>query len=88
MAYLLEKRGSGLLVLKGKEYDNGHLSPFCSRELWRWPMPSSSREEEVCSGLQRCALKAADEDVLVRGRSHGLVLMANLAMVGGLPFYS
>ena len=48
MAYLLEKRGSGLLVLKGKEYDNGHLSPFFSRELWRWPMPSSSSEEEVC----------------------------------------
>ena len=51
-------------------------------------MPSSSREEEVCSVLEMCALKAADEDVLVRGRSHGLVLMANLAMVGGLPFYS
>ena len=46
--HLLEKRGSGLLVLKGKEYGNGHLSPFFSRELWRWPMPSSSREEEVC----------------------------------------
>ena len=44
IAYLLEKRASGLLVLKGKEYDNGHLFPF-SRELWRWPMPSSSREE-------------------------------------------
>ena len=48
MAYLLEKRGSGLIVLKGKEYDNGHLSPFFSRELWRWPMPASSREEEDC----------------------------------------
>ena len=48
MASLLEKRGSGLLVLKGKEYDNGHLSPFFTRELWGWPMPSSSREEEVC----------------------------------------
>ena len=38
--------------------------------------------------LERCALKAADKDVLVRGRSHCLILMANLAMVGGLPFYS
>ena len=50
-------------------------------------MPSSSREEEVCSVLERCALKAADKDVLVRGRSHGLILIANLAMAGGLPFY-
>ena len=48
MAYLLEKRGFVLLVLKGKEYDNGHLSPFFSRELWRWPTPSSSREGDVC----------------------------------------
>jgi hypothetical protein len=48
MAYILEKRGSGLLDLKGREYDTGHLSAFFSRELWRWPMPSSSREEEVC----------------------------------------
>ena len=48
MAYLLEKRGSGLLVLIRKEYGNGHLSPFFSRELWRWPMPSSSRAEWVC----------------------------------------
>ena len=48
MAYLLEKRGPGLLVLTGKENGNGHLSPFFSRELWRWLMPSSSREEEVC----------------------------------------
>ena len=51
-------------------------------------MPQSSREEEVCSILKRCALKAADKDVLVRGRSHGLILMANLAIAGGLPFYS
>ena len=43
---------------------------------------------EVCSVLEKCVRKAADKDVLVRGRSHGLVLMANLAMVGGLPFYS
>ena len=28
MAYLLERRGSGLLVLQGKEYDNGRLSLF------------------------------------------------------------
>ena len=48
MAYILETRGSGLLVLKGKEYHNGNLAPFFSKELWRWPMPSSSREEEVC----------------------------------------
>ena len=48
VAYLHEKRGFGLLVLKGKEYDNGHLSPLFSRELWTWPMPSASREEEVC----------------------------------------
>jgi len=27
-------------------------------------------------------------DVLVRGRSHDLILMVNLAMAGGLPFYS
>ena len=54
MADLLKKRVSDLLVLKGKQYDDGHLSPFFSRELWRWPMPSSSREEEVCpSGPQR-----------------------------------
>ena len=39
---------SGLLVLKGKEYDNGQLSPFFRRELRRWPKPSSSREEEDC----------------------------------------
>ena len=45
MAYRIETRG---LALKGKEYDYGHLLPFLSRELWRWPMPSSSREEEVC----------------------------------------
>ena len=38
--------------------------------------------------LERCALKAADKDALVRGRSHGLLLMANFAMAGGLPFYS
>ena len=48
----------------------------------------SSREEEVCSVSERCALEAADKDVLVRGRSHGLILMANLVMAGGLPFYS
>ena len=53
MAYLLEKRGSGLLVLKGQEYDNGHISPFFSRELWRGPMPTSSREEEVCSSIPK-----------------------------------
>ena len=29
--------------------------------------------------MERCALKAADRDVLVRGRSHGLILLANLA---------
>ena len=34
--HLLEKRGSGLLVLKPKEYDHGHLLPFLSEELWRW----------------------------------------------------
>ena len=122
LAYILEKRGSGLLVLKGKEYDTGHLSAFFSRELWRWPMPSSSREEEVCpsgpeknevmtmvifflssvescggdhgwssreeevcSVLERCALTAADKDVLVRGRSRGLVLMANLARLPSTP---
>ena len=48
----------------------------------------SSREEEVCWVSERCALKAADKDILVRGRSHGLILMANLAVAGGLPFYS
>ena len=47
----------------------------------------SSREVEVCSVSERGALKAADKDVIVRGRSHGLIL-ANLAMAGGLPFYS
>ena len=51
-------------------------------------MPASSMEEEVLSVLDRCALKVADKDVLVRGRCHGLILMANLATVGGLPFYS
>ena len=45
-------------------------------------------EEEVCSVSERCALKVADNDVLVRGRSHGLILMANLAMADRLPFYS
>ena len=45
----------------------------------------SSREEEVYSVSDRCAPKAADKDVLVRGRSYGLVLMANLA---SLRFYS
>ena len=45
-------------------------------------------EEEVCSILERIALKTADKDVLVRGQRHGLIIMANLAMVGGLPFYS
>ena len=45
-------------------------------------MPSSSREEEVCSVLERFVPKAADKDVLVRGRNHGLILMANLAMAG------
>jgi len=48
MADLLKKRVSDLLVLKGKQYDDGHLSPFFTRELSWWPMPSSSREEEVC----------------------------------------
>ena len=33
-------------------------------------------------------VKAADKDVLVRGWSHGLILMAKLAMAGGLPLYS
>ena len=51
-------------------------------------MPSSSIEEEVCSVLERGALEVADKDVLVRGRSHGLILMANLAMAGGPPFCS
>ena len=41
----------------------------------------------VCSVSERCARTVADKDVLVRRRSHGLVLMANLAMAGGLPFY-
>ena len=48
----------------------------------------SSRDEEVCSVSVRFAPKAADMDVPVRGRSHGLIIMANLAMAGGLPFYS
>ena len=45
----------------------------------------SSREEEGCSVSERCALEAADKDVLVGGRSHGLILMTNLA---SMPFYS
>ena len=28
---------------------------------------------------ERCALKAADKDVLVRSRGHGLILVANLS---------
>ena len=48
MAYLLEKRRSALPVSDGKGDDHGLLNLFLSRELWRWPMPSSSREEEVC----------------------------------------
>jgi hypothetical protein len=44
MAYLLEKRGSGLLVLRGKEYDHGHLPP-----LLEVVMAVSSKEEEFCS---------------------------------------
>ena len=48
-------------------------------------MPSSPREEEVGSILERCAFKVADKDVLVRGRSCGLVLMANLARLPSTP---
>ena len=47
-----------------------------------------SSREEVCSVSERCVRKAADKDVLIRCRSHGLTLMAKLAMAGGLPFYS
>ena len=44
MAYLLETRGSGLLVLKWigvssllvREHDHGHPPPFLSKELLRW----------------------------------------------------
>ena len=46
----------------------------------------SSREEEVCYVLERCALKVADKAVFVSGWSRGLILKANLAMAGGLPF--
>ena len=50
MAYLLKKRRSALPTPeeKGKD-DHGHLPPFLSEELcrWPWPMPSSSREEVV-----------------------------------------
>ena len=45
-------------------------------------------EGEVCLVSERCALEAADKDVLVRGQSHGLTLMANLAMAGGLTLNS
>ena len=48
----------------------------------------SSREEEVCLVLEQFALKASNKEALVKGRSYGLILMANLAMAGGLPFYS
>ena len=35
---------------KEEKVDHGHLPPFLNGELWGWPwpMPSSSREEEVC----------------------------------------
>ena len=48
----------------------------------------SLREEDVSSVSERGAFKDANKDVLVRSRSHGLILMANTAMPGGLPFYS
>ena len=46
MEYLLERRGSALLVLR-REYDHGPLPPFLSRELWGWSW-LSSRKEGVC----------------------------------------
>jgi hypothetical protein len=33
MAYLLREEGSGLLVLRGKEYDHGHLPPSLVRAV-------------------------------------------------------
>jgi len=47
----------------------------------------SLREEDISSISEQDALKAANKDVLVRIRSHSLILMANTAMAGGLPFY-
>ena len=84
---LLLGRFGGLVMenVEGLVEGGGHGHHPLFLKTRRTDSPSHG---EVCSVSERCACKVANKDVLVRRRSYGLIRMANLAMAGGLPFYS